>query len=43
MNIHRILVLIILLCASSLWAEEKRHGPRAIEVNVSLGTAEEET
>ena len=42
MNIHRILVLIILLCASSLWAEEKRHGPRAIEVNVSLGTAEEE-
>ena len=42
MNIHRILALIILLYASSLWAEEKRHGPSAIEVKVSLGTADEE-
>ena len=42
MNIHRLPVLIILLCASTLWAEEKRHGPSAIEVKVNLGTAEEE-
>ena len=42
MNIHRILVLIILLCASSLWAEEKRHGPEAIEIKVNVGTADEE-
>ena len=42
MNIHRLLVLIFLLCASSLWADEKRHGPAAIEVKVSVGTADEE-
>ena len=42
MKFHRLAVLVILLCASSLWAEEKRHGPRAIEVKVSLGTADEE-
>ena len=42
MNIHRLLLLIILLCASSSWAGEKRHGPKALEIRVSLGTAAEE-
>ena len=42
MNVNKVLALIILLCASSLWAEEKRHGPQAIEVKVSLGSADEE-
>ena len=42
MNIHRLALLIILLCASSLCAGEKRHGPEAIEIKVSVGTADEE-
>ena len=40
MNIHRLALLIILLCASSLCAGEKRHGPEAIEIKVSVGTAQ---
>ena len=42
MNIHRLALLIILSCASSLCAGEKRHGPEAIEIKVSVGTADEE-
>ena len=42
MKIQTILVLVILLHASLLGAQEKRHGPKAIEVKVSLGTADEE-
>ena len=42
MKFHRLAVIIILLYVSSLGAEERRHGPKAIEVKVSLGTADEE-
>ena len=42
MKFHKLAVFVILLFSSSLWAEEKRHGPSAIEVRVSLGTADEE-
>ena len=42
MKIQTTLILVILLHASLLGAQEKRHGPKAIEVKVSLGTADEE-
>ena len=42
MKFLKLAVLTLLLCAASLWAEEKRHGPSAIEVKVSLGNADEE-
>ena len=42
MKIQTLIMVVILLHASLLGAEEKRHGPRAIEVKVSLGTADEE-
>ena len=43
MKIYIVPILIILAYTSSLWAGEKRHGPRATEVRVSLGTAAGET
>ena len=42
MKIQTLIMVVILLHAPLLGAEEKRHGPRAIEVKVSLGTADEE-
>ena len=42
MKYHKLAVFVILLPASSLWEEEKIHGPSAIEIKVSLGTADEE-
>ena len=40
MNIYRLLILTILLLNHSVGAEEKRHGPKAIEVTVDLGTVD---
>ena len=42
MKIQALLITVILLHTSLPGAEERRHGPRAIEVKVSLGTADEE-
>ena len=42
MKIQALLITVILLHASLPGAEERRHGPKAIEVKVSLGTADEE-
>ena len=40
MKIYRLPVWVILLCSVSLWAGEQRRGPSAIEVKVSLGSAD---
>ena len=42
MKFHRLALLLPLLCVASLEAEEKRHGPSAIEVRVNLGSADGE-